>query len=51
MSTLEHMADGVIGAARADATHLNGTRAGLQLRHPTLAADVKVDDFLVHRLS
>lgn len=34
-----------------DATHLNGTCVGLQLRHPTLAAGVKVDDFLVHRLS
>lgn len=34
-----------------DATHLNGTRVGLQLRHPTIAAGVKVKDFLVHKLS
>lgn len=34
-----------------DATYLNGTRVGLQLRHPTIAAGVKVKDFLVHKLS
>jgi hypothetical protein len=48
---LQFFVNGRMVYAMNDSTFLNATRVGFQLYHPTTAAAVLVDNFLVHRLS